>query len=720
MEKEFSNEDLVQFYTERLQNTEVSSAAALKKAAEEGDVDLSLDISKKVSAEKQRDIVKNNPDSVGIGEKTYDIAYSYDSFYRKHKASIAVPVEEIFEVETVPTIPSGRTIYIKITDASYERFSGEDLEELKSKAEEHLLAKQWEAFRHSPDAPKEQKLKEFDPITGTLPELPELITFGTNPRTQEPALAHPALTYKKPYWSEDTAYTVLYYKTEVEAQKAQEQALAQIEAVKEERRKEEERQELLAPAKTAFSEVENLYSQIEDDYGSFGLSWSEMSELRSLFTSLRYEIQRDPKSVLDKVKEIKSRVASAYEIKEKKNSVAKRVDELITEEYSNCPLCGGDLSDGACRSNNHQIETVQFDTNEYGREISPALLSQIKVVTEEGDKIVARLMCSAGTGRRYFKGNVYLEKGSNLEYYERWDGQPGDVVFEDFGRIMTPEEKRSKLEESQRSLPEGVFKVGDAVDQEGAFVYAQKNDGDGQWRLVSILTNGSVSGYKGFRSKSAGSSPEQLIRDYYRGYPDMLRRALAEYAASKTEAPLDDSPMAAAFKKATGTTNPTQIASSFENDEDTGELTGWKRRKLEEQVEETETKITYRQAELHALLQREKSTALDVSSGETETEISKPGVKIIAVFDKTDESGNHYAEVLEWPKDRLLRLQAQGLEGQQYVEIVEPVEDGDFYEEGLGLAGITLKVKNVDLSENDEVIKTQQDKLRKLRRRIDQ
>lgn len=179
--------------------------------------------------------------------------------------------------------------------------------------------------------------------------------------------------------------------------------------------------------------------------------------------------------------------------------------------------------------------------------------------------------------------------------------------------------------------------------------------------------------------------------------------------------------MAAAFKKAAGTTNASQIASTVqESEEDEGELTGWKRRKLEDQVKEAETKLTYRQTELERMLEREKATALNVSSGEAETEIAKPGVKVVATFDKTDDNGNNYAEVFEWPSYKVLHLQAQGLQGTQYVEVVEPVENGTFHSEDLGLDGITLKVKKVDLAENDGAVKTKQDKLRKLRRRLGQ
>ena len=187
MDREFSNDDLIQFYTEQLQNAGVSSATTLTEAVKTGTVDMSLDISKKITPKRQQEIINNNPDSVEIGEKTYDITYAYESYYRKYTASIIVPVEEIFEVEEVPVLPSGRTLSVKVTDAAYERFSGETLEELKAKAEEYSLAKQWEAFRHLPDAPKATELKEFDPLKDSLPELPNPVVFGTNPRTHESA-----------------------------------------------------------------------------------------------------------------------------------------------------------------------------------------------------------------------------------------------------------------------------------------------------------------------------------------------------------------------------------------------------------------------------------------------------------------------------------------------------------------------------------------------------
>ncbi|GIW69418.1 MAG: hypothetical protein KatS3mg101_0165 [Patescibacteria group bacterium] len=717
MEKEFSNEDLSQFYRERLEGAGVSSAAALTKAVEAGTIDISLDISKIVSPERQQEILKNSPDSVEVGEKTYGVNYTYEAYYKKHVASITIPMEEIFEVEYIPALPSGRTLVVKVTDSAYVRFSGENLEELKTKAEEHLLAKQWENFKNSPDAPKEQKLKEFDPLTGTLPELPEPVTFGTNPRTHEPALAYPALTYSKPYWSSDIPYSVTFYKTQAEAQKAQEQALAQIEKVKEEKRKEDEKREFLPSAKTALAEVEDMVSQIISDYESFGLTWSELSEIRDKVSNLRYETGIDPKAVLDRIGEVKDKVVSAFEVKEKRDNLAKRVEELTAEKYSTCPLCGGDLSNGDCTSDNHEVEAIQFETDEYGHETGPVLLSQIKVITENGDeKIVVRLMCSAGTGKMYSKGDIYLESGYDIRYAERWEGQLGDLVFEDFGRILTSEEReRLKLGESQRPLPEGVLKLGDAIDAQGTAIFAKQAPEDMQWHLVQVLPNGAVLGYKGYRSQATGSSPEELIRNYYKGYPDLIKKALEDYARSKAEISLEDNPVAAA------STNTTQITSSIEeNEESTGELTGRKRQKLEEQVKEAETKLTNRTAELERILEIERATALNVSSGEVETEIAKPGMKVLATFDKTDEAGNSYAEVVEWPKNRVLHLQAQGLQGQQYVEIVAPVEGGTFHSEDLGLDGVMLTVKKVDPFETDEVIKTQQEKLRKLRRRLGQ
>ncbi|MBP8961213.1 hypothetical protein KBG31_03255 [Patescibacteria group bacterium] len=646
MEREFSEEDLVQLYIARLQGAGVSSAAALNRAVEEGEVGISFDISEIIPPEKQQEIINNNPDSVEIGERKYGVTYAYDPYYKRHTASIIVPVEKIFEIEEVPALPSGRTLVVKVTDSAYERFSGENIEALKASAEDYVLSRQWETFRYSSDAPREQQLRDFDPVTGMVPELPEPVRFGTNPRTHEPAMAYAALTYRRPYWSSDTAYSITYYKTQAEAQKAQEQALAQIETAREEKRKEDERQRWLPTAKAAFSEVENMYYQIEPDYFSLGLTWNELDDLRRGIANLQYEIEGDPKSVLEKIAEIRNRLAAAFEIKERRDGVARRVEELIAEKYSVCPLCGRDLSEGFCQNSEHNVETVRFDVDEYGYITGPVKLSQIKVITEtEGEKIVARLMCSAGTGRRYHRGDVYLEKGYDLGYGERWDGQTGDVVFEDFGGIITQEElERLQLGESRGTLSKGVIKIG--------------------------------------------------------GY---------DASANST--------MATAFKRATESSAQVTPPSQ-DTEEDTGELTDKRRRKLEDQLRETEEKLKNRQAELERLLEQERKTALDVSGGETETEIAKPGVRVVANFDKTDPEGRNYAEVVEWPLDRVLHLCAPGLHGPQYVEIIEPIEDGTFYSEELGLNGITLIVKKVDLSENDESVQRLQEKLLKLRRRL--
>jgi hypothetical protein len=633
MEKGFSNDNLIEFYTEKLQDAGISSAADLKKAVEEGSIDLSFNASNVISPERQQKIIENNPDNIEIGDKTYDVTYSYNHGLERHVASITVPAENIFGIDEVPSLPSGRNLSV-VVDAFGRKSSGKNLEELKKETESYLLSKQWEDFK-SPDVSKKQELEGFDPTTDTLPELPAPVTYGINPRTQKPAVAYAALTYNPSYWP-DGRYYITYYETQEGALEAQEQAFIQIESAKERKRIEEERQQLIAPAKEALKEVTDLYSQIRFNHEPFGLTWNDMQSLGDLVRRLQYyDIDQNPQVVLDRVAEIRVQMASAFEIKEKKDVVNRKIEELTEENHTKCPFCGGDLSYGSC-DNEHDLKSIQFETDGYGREIGPVLLSQIKVVTEEGEKIVSRLWCSAGTGRKYYRGDVYLEKENALEPDERWEGQIGDVVFEDFKHTATDK---------------------------------------GTERL----------------------------------------------SVSEAAVFLGDTSMAAAFERAMDAANGPEITSiAQESEKGDAELTGWKRRKLEEQLAGAEKKLRLRELELERMLEKEQETALNVRSGDVETEISKPGIRVVADFDKTDDQGNIYAEVVEWPLNRVLHLQVQDLQGTQYVEVVELDENETFYSEELGLTGITLKVKKVDLAEKDEIVNTQQDKIRKIRRRLEQ
>jgi hypothetical protein len=714
-----SNKLLTAFYELQFHKSGVDSADSLAEAVEQG-LNLSFDISELIPPEKQLEIVKNNPDSVEIGEKMYEVSYKYDPYHNRHTASIAVPVEEIFDIEVVPPLPSGRPLGVRVTDGVYERFSGEEIETLRKDAERYLLDKQWETFKYSADAPKEQKLADFDPISGSVPELPEPVAFGTNPRTHEPEMSYPALSFSPPYWSNNIPYSVRYYKTREEAQQAQEQALEQIENTKEEKRKEDERQRMFAPAKAALSEIQEMSRQIQQNYGAFNLSWSEIGTIQRLISNVEYELESDPEGVLKKIAEIRNSMASAFEMKRKKEEMARQIDELIADKYSLCPLCGGNLSDGFCQSGKHELERVEFETDEWGRETGPVILSQIKVVTDDSDpKIVARLMCSAGTGRRYNKGDIYLEKGTDLGFMRSWQGELGDVVFEDFDHIITLEKlERQRLEELQRPLPEGVIRIGYSLDRNNTFVYAIKDE-YGIWRLCTLSKDGTPAGYRGMRSLTTSFSPEQLIKEFYKGDPEKIKKALTDYAVAKAAAEEEKRAIDAAFDSQSRSKGNYAAVTKGEEGT-TGVISKEKRHKLEKELLEAENKLTGRMAELEGKLRKEKSTALDVSKGETDIDIAKKGAKVVADFDKVDTEGNRYAEIIIWPTDKVLHLRTQGLQGKQYVELMQQVEGGEFHSEELGLDGITFEVKKVDLSENDETAITLQEKIIKYRTRLGQ
>ena len=75
MNNEFSSSDLEQFYADRLRNAGVSSVSALVKATESGSMSLAFESSRYISPEKQQEILRDNPDSVVIGEKSFGVTF---------------------------------------------------------------------------------------------------------------------------------------------------------------------------------------------------------------------------------------------------------------------------------------------------------------------------------------------------------------------------------------------------------------------------------------------------------------------------------------------------------------------------------------------------------------------------------------------------------------------------------------------------------------------
>jgi len=102
-----------------------------------------------------------------------------------------------------------------------------------------------------------------------------------------------------------------------------------------------------------------------------------------------------------------------------------------------------------CANPEHDVDKIDFEINEEGEELGPVILSQI--VNDQG-KVVAQLCISSGNDGQK-RGEVYIMNGSQLDE-NGWHGEPfQSLTFEDFHKILSPEqikERKEKIEKSYR------------------------------------------------------------------------------------------------------------------------------------------------------------------------------------------------------------------------------------------------------------------------------
>ena len=478
MEQLFSAENLKNFYAERLGL--ISSKKELEKAIQEGKINLELDINELVPLERREEILRENPNSIDILGTSRQIHYSYDSWREKFSASIKIPAADVLKLAEAPVLPSGRNITLEVVSEegkNYPQFSGVNLEELKQKSREFLIEKQWDAWQYSEKAPKAQRLENFDPL-GELPTLPEPIEFGTDPETGEPIFAYPGVSVES--YSSGNKYYIKYFPSQKAAEEAQAEVLKIMEQAKEEQRKEEERKRLLVPALDLLEKVKNNFRAIEDNYEDYGLSYNERNDIRNkLWWQAERKLESDPKEALDILQEIDNRLKQAFDYREQRKLAKEKVEAAIAEHYSTCPLCGQTMEDDECVNSEHDAERIDFEIDEEGDEIGPAILSQIS--TDQG-KIVAQLRVSNGGGRTHrYRGDVYVVKYPDIKE-NAWESEPFESLqFEDFGRILTPdqvEEKKKKLEAlwKERELAEARQQYQEDL------AYAKKQVEQGYWK----------------------------------------------------------------------------------------------------------------------------------------------------------------------------------------------------------------------------------------------
>jgi HrpA-like RNA helicase len=437
----FSLDDLKNFYFQRLD--EISSLQELKEVLQEGRINLELNLDELVSPELREEILRDNPDSINILGIDRPVRYDYDSFYRKFSAVVRIPAADVLRLKEIPRLPSGRVITLEVVSQEGEtspQFSGTDLNELKQKSRQLLIKKQWNEWRYSQMAPRDQVLESFDPLGG-LPKLPEPIKYGFDPETSDPLFAYPAIIRS------GNKFLIRYFPSKEEAEKAQREVLEIIEQARAKKLKKEERERLLAPIQELAQRVKQALDTIEFIYREYGLSREERDDLFERFWKAKRMIESNPQEANRILQKIDERLNQAFEYKKQRQLAKEKAEAAIKEYYSSCPLCGKPLENLMCINSEHNPDLIDFPTDEKGNEIGPAILSQI--VTDKGE-IVAQL-CVSHEDRppRFYRGDVYVRMGSEVD--GGWQGEPfKSLTFQDFGKILTPEQAQRRKEEREK------------------------------------------------------------------------------------------------------------------------------------------------------------------------------------------------------------------------------------------------------------------------------
>lgn len=458
MEKPFSPENLKVFYTERLSG--ISSRKELDQALTEGRVDAALKLGDFASPERKAEILAQNPDVIIVAGKERRVSYSYDEWKKSFTAKIVVSAGEVLKLEASPVLPSGRMLTLEVVGKEGEtstQFSGSNLEELKQKSKQLLIKKQWDEWRYTKDAPRDQSLASLD-LLSDLPSLPEPVPFGTDPVTGDQIYAYPALTVDSSYYS--SRFSIKYFPTREEADAAQAKVLALQEQARAEVRKKSEREELLAPARELLASVESGMGTIGYRYEEYGLTYGENDDLKTKLWRAKSQIESDTKTALALLQEIDPKVATALSYKEARRLAKEKADASAKEHFHTCPICTRELEGGSCLNSEHDTERIDYPADADGYPTGPAVLSQLST---EQRKIVAQLLVSAGTGRgrnARYKGDVYLLLERDFGE-EGWKGEPfEELQFEDFHTIMTPEEseqrKRERGQAREKEIKEEV------------------------------------------------------------------------------------------------------------------------------------------------------------------------------------------------------------------------------------------------------------------------
>ena len=334
----FTRDTLKQIYGTVFKNGHIYSMEDLNRLG----IDLEFSLSHFIPEDIQELIREENPETIVIDGKEHPVAYEEGC------VSVTINEEDVFSVQSVPGLPSGRSVLVRTPDSN----NAYDLNSLKERVRYSQINGLWRAWER--EHPEKNLMFNFSDPEFSVPELPEQVMYAKDPMSNEDLFAYPALR-RDGYGN----YYLGYHSDKEVAERSHEGALSHIaEAVKE-----ADIQRRLEIVLGGLHKVqEDITLLIEDsDLGAGEKPWLQNHSPHDLDT-LREEVREalevahrhapDAEGLLEDLRKKMldiSAVESGYEeaeqmVNEKiKNLLLERPDLGISSEFSLYDLSFGDV-----------------------------------------------------------------------------------------------------------------------------------------------------------------------------------------------------------------------------------------------------------------------------------------------------------------------------------------------------------------------------------------
>ncbi len=492
--------DLAAWYKERL------GSVSSRKEAEAMDERLRISIDRFLTPELQKELDEFYPTTVRVGDKMVVLAYEYrpanptaysDSERVERFQVSGNLIQEDVAALTDP-IPVGKGDRARLIEwrvaVGYQTYADTNPEKLKDKIDQARLEHEWSRWTR-PES-KEIALQPLD----DLPSLEALSSLGVEPveyakdRNGKSALAYPALRYSQTYDYDQGRYKYTYqtdyFRTQGEARQIHESSKeVRAEEVGQEKRK-LAREALLEPTRTRYAELDPQAQMIFSSYESFGLQYSEYSDLSSKWSNVRYALDssdgdvEEAKKQLDEVEarfgqiaeERTRRMSLVGEVEARRLELAKRVEVITYDTYNDLGFTYEEYN--ALTSKWNEAKQALAVQDRYGKmrmpdpEKASALLSEVAVLAAERNHSPEqrRLRDILGGRDRGFAQLVRVEGGRVAEATtvvnpESTEQNPLKIPIGGSGRNLKVRGNKvtfhyaSGSEGSSFTLPDGLFVI---------------------------------------------------------------------------------------------------------------------------------------------------------------------------------------------------------------------------------------------------------------------